>query len=423
MLLHYFSGMKRVFLVLGLSLPAFILWKCVDQYVLCPRFTFADPKPFQGSIIVNPYSNSNLADVSVANFHAHTKSWSGLTNGKGNSADIYRRYDSLGHTFHAVSQYHHIDTFRSHESNYVPAYEHGYNVKKTHQLVIGAKQVFWKDFVFPQTIHNKQEVLINLAKDTTNIVVLNHPAIRDGYTTADLKKLHYYDYIELLNPSAQSIRHWDTILSAGKRVFAMGNDDIHNVFNNDALGRFVTLVYGAKSNSADMLKSLKHGAAAAVWLPQIPGEPLMKKRKRLDDIQHVLNTLEVTNNNFVLQLNTDVEEIRLVTSRGEVKKTARSTRELHAELMPDETYWRVELLMNDKTRIFLNPLFRQSNEKFIARNEAAASNVSRNPGEPTVALILGIFVMVLGSSGKRHQKMSSRTGKKYAWFRQPPLTN
>jgi hypothetical protein len=133
--------------------------------------------------------------------------------------------------------------------------------------------------------------------------------------------------------------------------------------------------------------------------------------------------LEVSNNNLVLQLNKDVEEIRLVTSKGEIKKTARSTRELHAELMPDETYWRVELLMHDKTRIFLNPLFRQSNEKFIARNEAAASNVSRNPGEPTVALILGIFVMVLGYSGKRHQKLSSRTGKKYAWFRQPPLTN
>jgi hypothetical protein len=421
-LLYYFSGMKRVFLVIGLSLPVFMLWKCVDQYVLCPRYTFADPKPFQGSIIVNPYSNSNLADVSVANFHAHTNSWSGLTNGKGNAADIYRRYDSLGHTFHAVSQYHHIDTFRSNESNYVPAYEHGYNIKKTHQLVIGAKQVLWKEFIFPQTIHNKQEVLINLAKDTSNIVVLNHPAIRDGYTTADLKKLHYYDYIELLNPSALSIRHWDTILSAGKRVYAMGNDDIHNIFNNDAIGRFATFVYGSAAHTNGMLKSLKQGATAAVWLPQIPHQHLMEKRRRLEAIQHILKSIQLKNNQLDIQLNDDVDEIRLVTDKGILKKSVQSTRQLLAHLLPEESYWRAELLLQDGTTIFLNPLFRQHEEKLVARNDIAALNVSRNPGELSLALIAGIFLMLLGSTGKRLQK--AKTGsQKYAWLRQPPLTN
>ncbi|MEN9950971.1 MAG: hypothetical protein RLY85_1723 [Bacteroidota bacterium] len=414
--------MKRVFLLLGLSLPAFILWKCVDQYVLCPTYNFAEPKPFHGNVIVNPYANTNLTDVSVANFHAHTKFWSGLTNGKGMPADLYRRYDSLGHEFHAVSQYHHIDTFGSRQSNYVPAYEHGYNIKKTHQLVIGARQILWKDFIFPQTIHNKQEVLVNLAKDSGNIVVLNHPAIRDGYTTADLKKLHYYDYIELLNPSAQSIKHWDTILSAGKRIYAMGNDDIHNVFNNDAIGRFVTFVYGAEGHTDGMMKSLKQGATAAVWLPQIPSQQLMEKRERLEAIQQVLNSVIVRNNQLEIRLNDVVDEIRLVSDRGEIKKVVQSTSELTAELLPKESYWRAELLLKDGTRIFLNPLLRQTDEKLIARNEVAALIVSRNPGEPTLALVLGIFVMVLGSTGK-HLPKANTTGGKYAWLRQPPLTN
>jgi hypothetical protein len=111
-----------------------------------------------------------------------------------------------------------------------------------------------------------------------------------------------------------------------------------------------------------------------------------------------------------------------VTDRGEIKKSVHSTSELHAELFPKESYWRTELLLKDGTRIFLNPLLRQTDEKLIARNEVAALNVSRNPGEPTLALVLGIFVMVLGSTGKHLQK-SNTAGGKYAWLRQPPLTN
>jgi hypothetical protein len=171
-----------------------------------------------------------------------------------------------------------------------------------------------------------------------------------------------------------------------------------------------------------MMKSLKQGATAAVWLPQIPSQQLMEKRERLEAIQQVLNSVIVRNNQLEIRLNDVVDEIRLVSDRGEIKKVVQSTSELTAELLPKESYWRAELLLKDGTRIFLNPLLRQTDEKLIARNEVAALIVSRNPGEPTLALVLGIFVMVLGSTGK-HLPKANTTGGKYAWLRQPPLTN
>lgn len=414
--------MKRMLFLLALSLPLFILWKCLDQYVLSPRYSFADPRPFGGQVIINPYDDVNLDRVAIANFHAHTKIWNGLTNGKGQPQDLYRRYDSLGHDFHAVSQYHHIDTFGQHAGNYVPAYEHGYNLKKTHQLVIGGSQVLWKDYLFPQSIHNKQDILYRLAEDTGNIVVINHPAIRNGYTMSDLKKLHYYDYIELLNPSAQSLQHWDTILSAGKKVFAMGNDDIHNIFNDKAIGRFVTMIYGTNADVSGLYPMLRKGAAAAVWLPQEEKERLFQKRIRIENIKKVVSRILVKNDSVQIILNHPVAKISLITSNGVLKASDTLTSKLSVPLFPDETYWRFEILLQDKTRIFLNPLYRQTDYQQLARNEAGRMNVSANKGNPTMALFLGVFIMVLGSSGLKFNKRRRRH-KNDTWMGYPTLSS
>lgn len=407
--------MKKITWYLFLSFSLLIVWICLDQYLFCPRFTFASPTPFSGKNKINPYAGVNIQDVSVANFHGHTEIWNGLTNGKGTAKDLHGRYDSMGHDFHAVSQYHSIDTTGYSQKHYLPAYEHGYNINKTHQLVLGSEKVVWKDYLFPQTIHNKQDVLIRLAKDTSNIVVVNHPAIRNGYTYDDLKKLRYYDYIELLNPSAQSISHWDTILSAGKRVFAMGNDDVHNVFNNNALGRFITLVYGAKEGSHSIYPSLRKGASASIWLPQVNGETLGQKRNRIDSLKNILSEFYVIDSLFVIKLNAVADSIKLITDNGKSKVKSYNNNYLASTLLEEESYWRVEVFCSNGSRIFFNPIYRNQDGNELARNGLGIQNVSRNNGNPALALFLGLLIMILGtpknSSGKR-----SRNNKKGSWY-------
>ena len=391
--------MKRVFLLCGTFLLSLIIYKGIDQYLFCPDYGFHDPFPFSGEHLYNPYQNKLTAVPSLANFHAHGHAWLGLTNGKGTAADIHSKYDSLGYRFHAVSQYHHIDTTLNESSNYVSAYEHGYNIKKTHQLVIGARQVFWKDYLFPQTLDNEQEILFQLAKDTSNLVVINHPANRNGYPLEYLKKLQYYDYIELLNPVAQSIDHWDVILSSGKRVYAMGNDDLHNIYNTNQIGRFVTFIYGNTSDSKRMIQSLRSGSAVAVWLPQCENESLQEKKSRIDRLKTILRKVEVDNNQFVVSLNAPAKELRVITDGGNVKRSEENTVQIKTSVNQSETYWRTEILLYDGTRMFLNPITRSGNDDLSDRNQIAFSMLKRKENGPLKIASLLAIIIIIGSTG------------------------
>lgn len=391
--------MKRLLVISGIVVSFFIFWKAVDQYSLCPRYTFSSPSPFKGNSIFNPYEQVNWSNAAAANFHAHASTWSGLTNGSGTASDIYRRYDSMGYAYHAISQYHFVDTFGFGKPAYVPAYEHGYNVTKTHQLVLGAKSVLWKDYIFPQTIHNKQEVLVRLAKDTGNVIVLNHPSLRSGYTLDEMRQLEYYDYIELLNPSAESIRHWDEMLSSGKSIFAMGNDDMHDVFNNDQLGRFFTLLYGESDSHSNVMKSLKKGAGITVWLPQVDNESLEEKARKVSLTKSLIRSMVANDDSMVLELAEPIKEIKLVTDHGRVKQIANSTAFFTFRFLQGESYWRIELIDRYGIRYFLNPLYRTTGGQMLARNEAGKLHVGRDmrPDLSAGIFFMGFFVVLMVS--------------------------
>lgn len=391
--------MKKIFLILFLLFSGLVSWLLLDQYLLCPRYRFSEPLPFSGNNIVNPYKDANFSDVSTSNFHAHTKSWGGLTNGKGSSADVINRYDSLGHTFYAISQYHLIDKYNQEKDNYVPVYEHGYNIKKTHQLVIGAKRVVWKDYIFPQTMHNKQYILHELASDTGNLIVLNHPAVRSGYNVSDLKLLQYYDHIEVLNPAAQSFAHWDTALSAGKKVFIVGNDDNHNIFNDNAIGRFTTLIYGAGSDGKKMLSIMKKGQSVAVWLPQIHNETLASKRIKVHNLRSYISAIVMKDTFLHVQLNKSVEEIRVIGQHGQLRFYQKNVSTLDVPFSKKERYLRVEFSLSDGTRFFCNPIYRSNENDKTERNLIAANFTSRNRTNPlmesfAVASLIGLVVSV-----------------------------
>ncbi len=402
--------MRRFFFTFFLVLFLAIAWLLVDQYLLCPHYSFTDPRPFHGEKIVNPYADANFNDVSTANFHAHTKSWGGLTNGKGNSSDVWQRYDSLGHTFHALSQYHKIDTFNKGKQNYVPVYEHGYNLKKTHQLVIGAKRVVWKDYIFPQTLHNKQFILHEMAKDTNNLVILNHPAVRSGYDVNDLKLLHYYDHIELLNPSAQSFAHWDTALTAGKKIFVVGNDDNHNIFNDNAIGRFTTLIFGAASDSKKMIDRMKKGQSVAVWLPQIHNETLESKRSKLLNLRSLISGISLIDSMLAINLSKSVAEIRVIGHHGKLKLKQGNISSLTFPFSQNDAYLRVELYLEDGTKLYLNPIFRDMANGIQGRNLIATNFISRDRTNPlmesfALASMIGLFVSVRNVKKRRNMRI------------------
>lgn len=339
-----------------LAACSWVIWLLVSQFFFCPRYQFNAPIPFEGPALYNPYDSVTASDrISggrhsnqwvKCNFHAHSRAWEGVTNGHGTAADIHEAYKALHYGIHCVSNYHHVDTTLSTSANYLPAYEHGYNIRKTHQLVLGSHEVQWLDYLFPQTTHNKQHVLSHL-QQADNVVILNHPALKNGYTAEDLAQLTHYDCMEVLNPSVTSTEQWDAALSAGKRVFVVGDDDIHDVISKKRLGIRCTFVNVRDNSPAEVISALKTGRSYGV----IVGE-----KQRHDAIPQ-LQSLTVRGDTMLAVMDTKAGEVTITGQNGKILARELDTDRISHRIRPADRYARTTFKYANGTEVFLNPVF------------------------------------------------------------------
>ena len=356
---------------------SFIFYIIINQYFFCPRFSFKASRPFSGKEFYNPYAFISKNDWIKCNFHAHTNAWKGFTNGKGTAADIYHTYDSMKYAVHCISDYEKIDTSFSHKPGFIPAYEHGYNLNKTHQLVLGSHKVCWKDYFFPQTLNNKQRILNCLSSDSGNVVIINHPANLNGYSPSDFKFLTNYDCIEVLNPFAISLAHWDSALSCGKPAFIVGNDDVHNVFSKNCLARMCTWVNVSEIEEACVLSALKTGKCYGMIIGKLAEEP------------PVLKLFKVSNDTIAIEMNKPAKKISFTGQNGKVMASYVSTSSAQYIIKPGDHYVRATIAYEDGTNIFLNPVFRYDGAKIT--QQIVFINVRK-----TFAFrLLGIFILAV----------------------------
>ncbi|WP_342087394.1 hypothetical protein [Dyadobacter sp. OTU695] len=365
-----------------LAFSSWVIWLLVSQFFFCPRYQLNDPIPFEGPVLYNPYESALPAQWVKCNFHAHSRAWEGVTNGHGTAYDIHRAYTALHYGVHCVSNYHHIDTTFSTSVNYLPAYEHGYNILKTHQLVLGSNEVQWLDYLFPQTTHNKQHVLSHLA-GPDHVVILNHPALRNGYTAEDLAQLTHYDCMEVLNPSVTSTAQWDAALSAGKRVFIVGDDDIHDVVSQKRLGARCTFVNVRYNSAREVIGALKTGQSYGV---------IIGKNQRHDSIPQ-LKSLTVRNHTMVAVMTQRASHVTITGQNGKVLTVAGNTDRISHRIAPEDRYARATFRYANGTEILLNPVF------FTPRNGYRAVPVYENFNETMFfrsigTCILGVWLLL-----------------------------
>lgn len=353
----------RIFLILVFTL---ILWLAVRQYLFCPQFTFVKGKPFSGNQLYNPYASIDSGEWVKCNFHAHTHAWKGLTNGRGTANNVWRCYDSLGYGVHSVSDYHKINDAFSDKENYIPAYEHGYNMTKTHQLVLGDKQVKWLDYIFPQTLSNKQYILNQLSEDAGNVVILNHPSVRNGFTEDDLRYLSNYDCVEVLNPWAFSFKHWDAALSAGKPVFIVGDDDSHDV-SLSSIGKCCTRVNVSKVSCKNVLSALKKGESYGMRIAKIPGELIEERIQRLKYELPGLKKFTVAGDTIQLAITKMAKQIQIIGQNGKILQVSDAVSNVVYVMQQQDNYIRAAITFEDGTEIFLNPVFRYSGTSVLEK--------------------------------------------------------
>jgi hypothetical protein len=120
-----------------------------------------------------------------------------MANGSKNTvSDIMAKYDSLGYDIIGISDYQHITATPC--AVFIPVYEHGFNIMKTHQGSLGAREEYGRDVIIPQTRSQKQHI-INALKERSELVVLNHPGWMGGYSVRNMQQLTGYDLIAVLN--------------------------------------------------------------------------------------------------------------------------------------------------------------------------------------------------------------------------------
>lgn len=340
------------------------------QYLYCPAYRFPEPKPFSGNKIFNPYHEMDSACWKKANFHLHTRSWGGLTSGKKNSEfavdSIYRylNYDIIG-----ISDYQHINTYRQHQRDFVPVYEHGFFPPKNHHLMIGAKNVCWYDFPFPQTLNNEQFIISALKEDTSCIVTIAHPRMRKAYAANDMKYLTGYDCMEVFDYLCYSVAHWDSALSGGRIVYALGDDDNHDITDRFLVGMVCNFI-NVKEFKRDVIVNALRQGQTFVCEPNMGNDDQFPDKRAYALTLPVVKKIAVENNQLKIRTDGKVSFYKFIGQSGSVRKIIRNSNEAVYDIQPDDSYIRAEIHFTDLTVYYLNPVFRYDGEQ--PQNPAAA---------------------------------------------------
>jgi hypothetical protein len=336
-------------------------------YFTTPVYDFPPPAPFGGDKIFNPYKGMDSTKWLKANFHFHTRAWSGLTSGRKNSdSAFWSTYRNMGYDVPCISNYQSISKFNKDSAFYIPVYEHGFGIRKKHQLCIGAEEVLWLDYSIYQNLNHKQHIIDRL-HDQCKIVALAHPDWEKGYSLNDMMFLSNYDLIEVLDQNWRSVEQWDAALSSGHPVYIVGDDDAHDIYDTYQIGRCCTFINAASNHSADVLRSLKEGNAFGADVYMYDKSSFDEKAAqaklipRLDRVEVIGDTLHVAVSSVAMS-------IEFIGQGGVIKKTVNNTKTASYRILPEDTYIRTVIIFATNfqapgTKFYLNPVFRYNGEK------------------------------------------------------------
>ena len=355
------SGFARVVLLMVTGVILFAFSVLAVYYITCPVYFFQEPIPFSGNRIHNVYENLEGIQWLKGNFQVQSRAWGGLTDGRKNTNEaILEVYRKLGYQIIVTSDYQKINRYREGAEDYIPTYEHGYGIYKTHQVCIGSRRVMWRDYPIFPGLSNKQHV-IECLRDDNEVVVLAHPGLRDGYVGWELNYIRGYHMMEVLNRARESLAHWDIALSGGYPAFIMANDDAHDISHPEEVGRYATMIGTASSKAADVIEALKSGRTFGIRIFMPEGETFAEKEKKAHQLPGLVYC-KVSGDTLKVQVSDTASEFRFIGQGGQIREIDRNMLQGEYILRDTDTYIRTEIEFPDRNVFFLNPVFRQSRD-------------------------------------------------------------
>jgi hypothetical protein len=318
-----------------------IIFVFTIQYFKTEVFHKERNTPFSGENFYNPYKEYNSKTLK-ANFHVHSKS-GGLSGDYSQVPEkIFEHYKKNGYDIVSLSDYQKITTDTS-DSEYIGVYEHGYNLKKSHQLVINSEKPTYFDFSITGNYHTKQQVL-NKLKQKGGLLVLAHPGLRNGYSEEDFKYLKGYDFIEVLNNYKVSEKIWDAALSNGYPAWIMANDDCHDITRSNLSFNNWTRISANNNTREEVLASLRRGSHYGV--------------RNLNHIENnYLDSCILDGDEIRVYFSHPADRISFISDEGIMRKEVKNTNYASYQISDNDNYVRIES-EKDEELIYLNPVIR-----------------------------------------------------------------
>lgn len=392
-MIHYLIGLLKylgkLFGILLLLLIGVVFW----FYLRAPVYDFPAPKPFSGKSLYNPYEGLDSLYWRRSNFQVQSRVWGGLTDGRKNDMrtidSIFRalKYDVI-----TTSDYMKINPWQNDKPTYIAVYEHGYGIRKNHQIVIGAKKVDWIDFPIYQSLSHKQYIL-DVLRDDGDLVYIAHPKFAGGYKAEDMKYLTGFSGIEAVNYFRLSIEHWDTALSAGRYAGILGDDDTHDVMNPMEVGHRNTYIYSRSLDGDSIIAALKAHRQYATDIFRTREETLEQKIAKVPSIAH-FRWIRLSGDTIRVAVDKTAESIRFIGQGGKEMGRMEGVSEAWYVFRPEDTYIRPEIHFPDKNVFYFNPIVRYDPPYLPGNPPLATVNVYKTTIYRLMLLASLVFIVV-----------------------------
>ena len=349
----------RVMAGIGIALLLPVLY----IYLSVPTYSFKEPRPFDGEYLYNPYQDMNPDLWKKYHFHCHSRKFFGLTNGrKSKETAIDSVYQALGYDHYGISDYMGINNHGAEREGYIPAYEHGYGLfHKTHQICIGAESVYRIDYPFMQNLNMKQH-MINKLGERCRFVMPAHASFTTGYKVNDMVLLSNYRLLEVLNPYGNAFEHWDKALSNGHRVYALGDDDTHDITKAKEVCHNLTMVNTQSLEADSVYEALDKGLCYAVEFDNWYHFPMTLEEK-IEQVQALpyLTCAQLVDDTLYIETSSkNIQEVQFIGQDGKVLKTEENVETAWYVIQPEDHYVRTHINVNGLQHFYLNPVTRHT---------------------------------------------------------------
>lgn len=343
------------------------------QYYQIKFYKFPSPQSFAGEYFYNPYQNIKSQWLK-SNFHAHAIAWNGLTNGAQRGAEVLEAYRQLGYDVPCLSDYFSINSEQEQtDPAFIPVYEHGINIDKSHRLSIGSQKVTFYDVSLFQNQSIKQ-YLIERLKENAPVVAIAHPTIRNSHPKSMLRYLSGYECLEVLNSSRVATAHWDAALSAGKPVWIIANDDCHDIGKHHKIAKCWTMINANSNHKDSVLSALTSGQSYGVRRlnDHLDRQQILSNTR--DGKKNILKSLTVKNNVLEINLRRPAKEIKFIGQQGKVLHWVTYSRGTTYPITDQDTYVRAEVYDQDY-QYYFNPIVRYNGQTIPANTMEAHMDV------------------------------------------------